>query len=103
MICAQVTCNHFRHHQRLLNCSLKRVGVIDYGISLGLLNSSVANLVVTSEPVFTAILAYFVLSERLLMNEILGGAIILAGVLLLRLWKGRSFKKRFLAPSHLAG
>lgn len=61
-----------------------------YNVSLGYLPSSVANLVVSLEPAITAVIAYFLLGERLTMKQILGGLIILGGVALLRLYEGKS-------------
>jgi drug/metabolite transporter (DMT)-like permease len=60
-----------------------------YNISLSLLPSSVANLVATSEPVFTALTAYFLLGELMNGVQISGGLMILAGVLFLRVYEGR--------------
>ncbi len=59
-----------------------------YNISLSHLPSSVANLILTSEPVFTGIVAYLVLGERLSGSQIMGGVMILAGVIVLRLRAG---------------
>ena len=56
-----------------------------YNVSLKHLPSSVANLIMTSEPVFTAIIAYFMFGEMLTPIQIAGGALILAGVVLIRL------------------
>jgi drug/metabolite transporter (DMT)-like permease len=65
------------------------VGFGLYNVSLGYLPSSVANLILTLEPAFTAVIAYFLFGERL--NEIqLGGSLmILAGVVFLRIYEGR--------------
>ena len=60
------------------------VGFGLYNISLGLLPSSSANLILTAEPVLTALIAYFLLGERLNLFEILGGSLIIAALLLLR-------------------
>jgi len=60
-----------------------------YNTSLGLLPSSVANLILTTEPVFTAVLAYFLLGEQLTGLQIAGSLLILGGVLFLRLRGGR--------------
>ena len=60
-----------------------------YNKSMTYLPSSVANLIVTIEPVFTAVTAYFLLRERLNASQILGGVSILAGVVLLRIYEGR--------------
>ncbi|HOT90173.1 MAG TPA: DMT family transporter [Anaerolineae bacterium] len=59
-----------------------------YNVSLSYLPSSVANLIATSEPVFTAISAYLLLGERLNGIQILGSLMILGGVVALRLYDG---------------
>ncbi len=59
-----------------------------YNISLTYLPSSVANLIVTLEPAFTAVIAYFLLGERLGGMQILGSLLILAGVVFLRIYEG---------------
>ena len=58
-----------------------------YNVSLGLLPSSTANLILTSEPVFTTITAYLLLGERLTGPEILGSILILGALVFLRLAK----------------
>ncbi len=60
-----------------------------YNTSLGLLPSSVANLILTTEPAFTAVLAYFLLGEQLTGLQIGGSLLILGGVLFLRWRNGR--------------
>jgi drug/metabolite transporter (DMT)-like permease len=65
-----------------------------YNVSLGLLPSSVANLILTLEPAFTAVIAYFLLGERLNGMQVGGGAMILAGVVFLRVYEGRLAGKR---------
>ena len=60
-----------------------------YNVSLGYLPSSVANLIVTLEPAFTAALAYAVLGERLSGIQVAGSVMIVGAVLLLRLHEGR--------------
>ena len=60
-----------------------------YNISLAALPSSVVNLVVTLEPVFTAVIAYFLLGERLTWIQIIGGLLILGGVVFLRIYEDR--------------
>jgi drug/metabolite transporter (DMT)-like permease len=60
-----------------------------YNISLAYLPASVVNLVVTSEPVFTAVTAYFLLGERLSLIQIIGGLLILSGVVFLRIYEDR--------------
>lgn len=56
-----------------------------YTISLGYLPTSAANLIATLEPVLTAIIAYFLLAERFTAPQILGGVLVIAGVITLRL------------------
>ncbi len=60
-----------------------------YTASLGYLPASVANLIATLEPAITAVLAYLLLDERFNLPQQLGSALIIAGVLLLRLTEGR--------------
>ena len=59
-----------------------------YNSSLIYLPSSVANLIVTLEPVFTAAIAYLLFGEVLTAVQILGGLLILAGVVFLRIYEG---------------
>ena len=61
-----------------------------YNISLRVLPASVANLIATSEPVFTAIFAFFIFGERLNTIELCGAFLIIMGVLLLRLNKNKT-------------
>jgi drug/metabolite transporter (DMT)-like permease len=56
-----------------------------YNVSLTLLPSSVANLVVSLEPPFTALLAFALFGERLDGAQLLGAALILAAVVVLRI------------------
>lgn len=59
-----------------------------YNVSLSYLPSSVANLVVTIEPVFTTLTAYLLLGERLNGIQIGGSLMILGGVVFLRISEG---------------
>jgi len=59
-----------------------------YNLSLVYLASSVANLVVTTELVFTTIIAYLVLGERLDNVQIWGSLLIVASVVFLRIKEG---------------
>ncbi len=59
-----------------------------YNVSLTYLPSSVANLIVSSEPAFTVVIAYFLLGERMTLAEVLGGLLILGGVVFLRVYEG---------------
>ena len=61
-----------------------------YNVSLSLLPSSTTNLIVTIEPVFTAITAYFLLNERLSTLELLGSGLILIALVILRMRNTRS-------------
>lgn len=56
-----------------------------YNVSLSHLPSSVVNLIATSEPVFTVIVAYLLLGELMKGMQLAGGVMIISGVVLLRL------------------
>lgn len=60
-----------------------------YNVSLGYLPSSVANLIATLEPAFTAVIAFFLLGESLSGLQLVGGAMILGGVVFLRVYESR--------------
>lgn len=55
-----------------------------YTLSLRCLSPTTSNLIATLEPAFTAVWAYFLLSEVLTGMQIFGGALVFAGVILLR-------------------
>jgi drug/metabolite transporter (DMT)-like permease len=59
-----------------------------YNVSLGYLPSSVANLIVTLEPAFTAVIAFFLFGERLNGLQLGGSLMILTGVVFLRVYEG---------------
>jgi drug/metabolite transporter (DMT)-like permease len=59
-----------------------------YNVSLTHLPSSVANLVVTLEPAFTAAFAYYLLGETLTWIQVAGSLLILGGVIFLRFYEG---------------
>lgn len=62
--------------------------VVGYGLfnqSLTILPSSTANLILTLEPPITAILAWLMLSEKLLPLQLLGTVLVLSGVFLVRI------------------
>lgn len=61
-----------------------------YTVSLTYLPASVANLICTLEPAMTAVLAYLFLSERLTTPQLIGSALIIAGVVMLRIGEGRA-------------
>jgi len=69
-----------------------------YNISLGYLPSSLANLILTLEPAFTAVLAYFLLGERLTAVQLAGGLLILGAVVLLRIREGRLAGRTTVSP-----
>ena len=59
-----------------------------YNVSLSYLPSSVANLILTTEPIFTAVSAYLLFNERLTAIQLAGSLLIVAGVVLLRIYEG---------------
>ena len=59
-----------------------------YMVSLTYLPASVANLIATLEPSLTAVQAYLFLGERLSVPQLLGSALIVLGVIVLRLNQG---------------
>lgn len=65
------------------------VGFGLYNISLNYLPASVANLILTSEPVFTILLAYVLFGEQLSMIQIFGSLMIMVGVIFLRIYSDR--------------
>lgn len=61
------------------------LGYGTYNLSLHDLPSSVVNLIVTSEPVFTTAIAFLLLGERMDWVQIIGSILIIGGVFLMRL------------------
>jgi drug/metabolite transporter (DMT)-like permease len=61
-----------------------------YTVSLTYLPASVANVIATLEPAMTTILAYLLLGERLTLPQLVGSAMIIGGVIILRLNEGRA-------------
>ena len=61
-----------------------------YMVSLGYLQASVANLIATLEPSMTAALAYVLLGERFTGPQLIGSALIILGVVMLRVGEGRA-------------
>jgi drug/metabolite transporter (DMT)-like permease len=55
-----------------------------YTLSLRYLSPTTSNLIATLEPAFTAIWAFFLLNEVLTGTQLFGGALVFAGVILLR-------------------
>jgi drug/metabolite transporter (DMT)-like permease len=64
------------------------LGFGSLNVSLSLLPSSIANLILTSEPVFTTLIAFSLLGERMTGLQIVGSIVILTGVIALRLYDG---------------
>ena len=60
-----------------------------YTVSLGYLPASVANLIATLEPAFTAVQAYLFLGEMMTGIQLAGSAVILCAVLFLRWYENR--------------
>lgn len=73
------------------------LGYGTYNLALQDLPSSVVNLIVTSEPVFTTLIAYVLLGERMNLVQAIGSLLIIGGVILMRL-KLES-KSKFPAPA----
>ncbi len=59
-----------------------------YNTSLVYLPASVANLLATLEPALTAVEAYLFLGERLSLIQIAGGLLVVAAVVMIRLFEG---------------
>ncbi|HEY71166.1 MAG TPA: EamA family transporter [Anaerolineae bacterium] len=64
-----------------------------YNLSLSYLPSSIVNLIATTEPPFTAAIAFFFLHERMTLIQIAGGVLILSAVVLLRIHDSRLAKR----------
>lgn len=60
-----------------------------YNISLSYLPSSIANLIMSLEPAFTAVMAYVLFGEILTVIQIIGSLMILTAVIFLRMYEGR--------------
>jgi len=56
-----------------------------YNVSLSLLDASIANIIVSLEPAFTAIFAFLILGEVLTPVQMLGSALLLSGVAAIKL------------------
>ncbi|HEX7588845.1 MAG TPA: EamA family transporter [Anaerolineae bacterium] len=69
-----------------------------YTVGLSHLPASVASILAAAEPVTTAIIAYFVFGEVLDAPQLVGAALILAGVLMLRPKRDSSIKSAPLGP-----
>ncbi len=58
-------------------------------LSLTMMPSNVVNLIVTTEPAFTSLWAYFLLAERFTTIQIFGSLMIVSGVIILRVFEGK--------------
>lgn len=72
-----------------------------YNVSLSLLPASVVNLILTTEPVFTAVLAIILLGEQLIIVQVVGSLLIMSGVFFLRVYEGRLAKRKRLKTAHM--
>lgn len=73
------------------------LGFVLFNISLVYLSPNLTNLILTSEPVFTSIIAFFLLGEILAGWQIAGTVLILSAVVFLRLHEGRKEKMALLS------
>lgn len=60
-----------------------------YTYSMNFLPASIANLIATLEPSFTALQSYFLLDERFTLPQIVGSLMIIGGVIFLRIMEDR--------------
>ena len=67
-------------------------------VSLSLLPASITNLVLSSEPVFTTVIAYFLLDERMSIIQIVGSLLIMGGVIFLRIYEGSQMIQKDAQP-----
>jgi drug/metabolite transporter (DMT)-like permease len=58
-----------------------------YNVSLGYLPSSVANLILSTEPVFTAAIAFVLLGEQMTGIQLAGSLLVLGGVAIMRIFE----------------
>lgn len=68
-------------------------GFAIYTTALAHMQASIAAITATSEVVFAAVLAYFILGERMDVWQILGAVLIVSGVILVSLPNGNSKRK----------
>lgn len=68
------------------------LGFGTYLVSLSYLPSSIANLLMTSEPVFTTIIAFLFLGERMTIFQVSGSLLILASVAFLHIMESKNRK-----------
>jgi drug/metabolite transporter (DMT)-like permease len=64
-----------------------------YTIALTYMQASIAAITATSEVVFAAVLAYFILGERMDVWQIIGSVLIVSGVILVSLPNGKNKQK----------
>lgn len=78
------------------------IGFGAYNTSLVHLPASTANMVLTLEPLITAMFAFFLFNERLSSTQLLGGLLVVAAVLWIRWYEGQlaAKQKLKLTPIH---
>ena len=64
-----------------------------YNVSLNFLPSSRVQLILTTEPAFTALIAFLLLGERLNPVQMAGSLLIIGAVVVLRIYEGRGSRK----------
>lgn len=70
-----------------------------YNVSLNMLPASVANLIVSTEPVFTAVQSVIFFGEWMTPPQLLGSLLLLGGVLLLRVSEEKAAASALPAPA----
>ena len=70
------------------------IGFGAYNTSLVHLPASTANMVLTLEPLITAMFAFFLFNERLSSTQLLGGLLVVAAVLWIRWYEGQLAAKQ---------
>jgi drug/metabolite transporter (DMT)-like permease len=81
----------------LLSAGPTVMGFGSYNRALQHLPSSIVNLIVTSEPVFTTVIAFVLLGEQMSAIQLVGSALILTGVVLVRL----NLRRGLRVPAHV--
>lgn len=70
------------------------IGFGAYNSSLVHLPASTANMFLTLEPIVTAVFAYFLFQEHLMLTQLLGGLLVIVAVLWIRWYEGQSTTKQ---------
>jgi drug/metabolite transporter (DMT)-like permease len=74
-----------------------------YTVSLNYLPASVANVIATLEPVMTSVQAFILLDERFTPPQWIGSALIIAGVIVLRISEEQRLKEEIRSQSITSG